>query len=128
MNTTPLFEGPSLKAWKSWFGNRPVINAGPTDFEIVVSSEEKSAETRKIIAFLDSILEKFGPDSVVYVRLHSTAFFIYSICSSTDIIWFSMVDLRAGKGLGSHRRSHRAQYSLCKCFIKSCSEPFYSQH
>ena len=68
MNTTSQLEGPAIEAWKSWFKERPVISAGPTDFEIVDGVQEKSADTLEVTKFLDSMLEKYGSNSVVFVR------------------------------------------------------------
>lgn len=68
-NSTPLLERPALEAWQKWFGDRPVISAGPTDFEIVAHEEDRSPDTIKVIEFMDTALKKYGPNSVIYVRL-----------------------------------------------------------
>ena len=67
MNTTRLLEGHAIDVWKQWFGVRPVFAPGPTDFEIVDYEEEKFVDKVGVTDFLDTALDKYGPNSVVYV-------------------------------------------------------------
>lgn len=104
MNSSPLFEGPALDAWQSWFGDRPVVGAGPVDYEIVDYSKDKSPDTLKIINFLDSALEKYGANSVIYVGFCSNTSFLPTILRLPNIafIRFHVVVYGARENMGSH--------------------------
>ena len=71
-NTTPLLEGPAIKAWNDWLGPRPIICPGPFDFPIHEQGLIQSSESSEVTAFLDAALEKYGPSSVIYVCLLHT--------------------------------------------------------
>ena len=74
INTASTFEKPAIEAFQEWFGERPVISAGPFGFPLVDKEDkEKEKDTpldlqeQKIRSFLDSALEKYGSHSVLYV-------------------------------------------------------------
>lgn len=105
MNTTRLLEGHAIDVWKQWFGVRPVFAPGPTDFEIVDYVEEKSVDKVGVTDFLDAVLDKYGPNSVVYVSSCSpiiplTTFIGYSI----DIVRINVVDYGAGESVDDYKR------------------------
>lgn len=67
MNNHPLLEGPAIKMFESWFGERPIICPAPFDFEVVRQESQQTPDTLKVVDFLDSMSEKYGKNSVVYV-------------------------------------------------------------
>lgn len=67
LNSTELIEGPAIAAWKDWFKERPVVCPGPFDFPIIEPGQDRSDENAEVISFLDKALNKYGPNSVIYV-------------------------------------------------------------
>ena len=67
VNTTHLFEGEAIKAFEKWFGGRPSFYPGPFDYPVIQQMGITDPATTEFSNFLDSILEKFGPRSLVYV-------------------------------------------------------------
>lgn len=67
MNTTHLFEGKSIEAFQEWFGERPVISLGPLDFSLFEKQTTASTTGMEVKAFLDTAVQKHGPNSVIYV-------------------------------------------------------------
>ena len=49
-------------------GDRPVINPCPLDYPIIEPEPDRSPDTLEVIGFLDTVLKKHGPKSLVYVR------------------------------------------------------------
>ncbi|PAV17483.1 UDP-Glycosyltransferase glycogen phosphorylase [Pyrrhoderma noxium] len=82
INTASTFEKPAIEAFQEWFGERPVISAGPFGFPLVDKEDkEKEKDTpldlqeQKIRSFLDSALEKYGSHSVLYISFGSIFWF-----------------------------------------------------
>ncbi|KAL5523192.1 hypothetical protein ACEPAF_1459 [Sanghuangporus sanghuang] len=66
-NSTYLFEGDAIKAFEEWFGGRPSICPGPFDYPVIEQQQATDPMTVEVQKWLDSILEKYGPCSLVYI-------------------------------------------------------------
>ncbi|KAL5522564.1 hypothetical protein ACEPAG_8581 [Sanghuangporus baumii] len=66
-NSTYLFEGDAIKAFEEWFGGRPSICPGPFDYNVIKQQQATDPMTVEVLKWLDSILEKYGPRSLVYI-------------------------------------------------------------
>jgi hypothetical protein len=97
-NTTWAFEAESCRAVQAWLEetNRPFFPVGPlfsSTFE-TTNIQEPRASKSYFIDFLDSMMEKYGPNSVVYVRSY-TCLELTRICLRErilrDFVWKRLV-------------------------------------
>ncbi|KAL5529835.1 hypothetical protein ACEPAF_6092 [Sanghuangporus sanghuang] len=69
--TSKLFEGDALGKWQEWYGSRAVLTVGPisppASAEGIARERSKSAVGQEVEVFLNASLDKFGPNSVVYI-------------------------------------------------------------
>ncbi|KAL5480863.1 hypothetical protein ACEPAI_9803 [Sanghuangporus weigelae] len=66
-NSTYLFEGDAIRAFEEWFGGRPSICPGPFDYPVIKQPQATDPTTVEVQKWLDSILEKYGSGSLVYI-------------------------------------------------------------
>ncbi|EJD00706.1 UDP-Glycosyltransferase/glycogen phosphorylase [Fomitiporia mediterranea MF3/22] len=72
-NSSRIYERDAINKVQEWFGTRPVLAVGPlspptTSIEIELE-KSKSPITSDVENFLDCALNKYGPNSVVYISL-----------------------------------------------------------
>ncbi|EJC97776.1 UDP-Glycosyltransferase/glycogen phosphorylase [Fomitiporia mediterranea MF3/22] len=71
MNTNRIYEAAGIKAFEDWFTGRPVISTGPFESPLIPRHEVEQNSNLEAMAFLDSALQKYGPNSVVYMSFGS---------------------------------------------------------
>lgn len=70
MNSSPILEKDALEAFQTWLGDRPIINIGPFDFPVIDrSNKNQGSSDIPVLEFLSAALKKYGPKSVIYVRI-----------------------------------------------------------
>lgn len=78
MNNTSL-EEPAIKIFKNWLGEERVICPAPFDFELVENIMDRSPEAAKVVDFMESMLGKYGENSVIYVSVRAFFFSVISL-------------------------------------------------
>lgn len=70
--TNKSFEGEALKKWQGWLGEKPSLAVGPVSppasARDIHRERSKSPVGDEVETFLNTALDKFGLNSVVYVR------------------------------------------------------------
>ena len=70
--TNSLYEHGCTESWRKWFGAKPVLNVGalsPPASAAEILKEKETPVGGAVEKFLDDMLDKHGPNSVVYVSL-----------------------------------------------------------
>ncbi|KAL5527981.1 hypothetical protein ACEPAG_6782 [Sanghuangporus baumii] len=69
--TSKLFEGEAVGKWQEWYSSRPVFAMGPisppASADDIARERSKSAVGQEVEVFLNESLDKFGPNSVVFI-------------------------------------------------------------
>ncbi|KAL5488485.1 hypothetical protein ACEPAI_6603 [Sanghuangporus weigelae] len=70
-STSRAFEGEALKKWQEWYGTKPTIAVGPlsppASAEDIERERAVSPVGEEVEIFLNNALDKFGPNSTVYI-------------------------------------------------------------
>lgn len=70
LNTSQFVESHAISAWKEWLSPRPVFSLGPLAppvESIELHNEDESSALRDVTEFLETALDRYGENSVVYV-------------------------------------------------------------
>ncbi|KAL5487463.1 hypothetical protein ACEPAI_5571 [Sanghuangporus weigelae] len=90
--TSKLFEGEAVGKWQERYSSRPVFALGPisppASAEDIARERSKSAVGQEVEVFLNESLDKFGPNSVVYISFGTVWW-----SSQPEKIWTFIDDL-----------------------------------
>ena len=127
MCTSNLYEHNCLESWRKWFGAKPVLNVGalsPQASDLEVIKAKESPAGGEVEKFLDDMMDKHGPNSVVYVsmiHLRNRGWKVDTFLK--DILRNGILASGASKDLGGSRRTYGRRHSsgkfspplICSC-------------
>ena len=114
--SSAIYEPQAYASWVKWYGDRPIIAAGPqaqVDDAAIELEATKSPIGRKVKSFLDNALQRHGERSLVYVRTRAALELRFSLTDvQSDCFWDCVLDFSTRKTLGNLGCYDRARHSF----------------